>query len=277
MKSESSHIGHGNETENVALIRRKENLIKKRPPVSSTAVVGIRADNTTVLLGVILLVGLVTVAQYFAAHFSHSLALLADAIQNTVDLSTYMVNLYVEYVAISDNTSAAAIRLVRLNIAAAIFSLVGLLVVGIYVLSTALHRISRPNDIESTAIDSTLLLVFTIVGLFCDIGTMIIFCVFAETKDASSRINVNMASAMAHIYTDFVRSVLVTIGAIIIHLEQQKVLLWGIKEDRLDAVLSLLIVVCIFTASYFLLKEIIHLINYGDHRLPISCEVQQSI
>ena len=82
MKSESSHIGHGNETENVALIRRKENLIKKRPPVSSTAVVGIRADNTTVLLGVILLVGLVTVAQYFAAHFS-SLALLADAIQNT--------------------------------------------------------------------------------------------------------------------------------------------------------------------------------------------------
>ena len=220
---------------------------------------------------------MVTVAQYFAAHFSHSLALLADAIQNTVDLSTYMVNLYVEYVVINDHGSNSATRIVRLNIAAAIFSLVGLLVVAFYVLSTALHRISRPNDIDSEPINSTLLLVFTIVGLFCDIGTMIIFCVFAETKDSSSRVNVNMASAMAHIYTDFVRSLLVTIGAIIIHLEQQKVLLWGIKEDRLDAVLSLLIVVCIFTASYFLLKEIIHLINHGDHRLPISCEVQQSI
>ena len=149
MKSGSSQVGNGSESESVALISRKENLSTKRPPVSSTAVV--RADNTTVLLGVILLVGMVTVAQYFAAHFSHSLALLADAIQNTVDLSTYMVNLYVEYVVINDHGSNSATRIVRLNISAAIFSLVGLLVVAFYVLSTALHRISRPNDIDSTA------------------------------------------------------------------------------------------------------------------------------
>ena len=275
MEDDFSQVKNGSETESVALISRTSNVSAKRRRAPSTAVVGVRADNTTVLLGVILLVGIVTVAQYFAAHFSHSLALFADAIQNTVDLSTYIVNFYVEYIVIHNSGSNSATRVVRLNIAAAIFSLVGLLVVGFYVLSSALHRISRPNDIDSAAIDSTLLLVFTIVGLFCDIGTMIIFCVFAETKDASSRTNVNMASAMAHIYTDFVRSVLVTIGAIIIHLEQQKVLLWGVKEDKLDAVLSMVIVACIFTASFFLLKEIIHLINHGDHRLPISCELQQ--
>ena len=137
MKSESSHIAHGNETENVALIRRKENLIKKRPPVSSTAVVGIRADNTTVLLGVILLVGMVTVAQYFAAHFSHSLALLADAIQNTVDLSTYMVNLYVEYVVITTIPLSNSDRPTK-HCCSIFFGWP--LVVAFYVLS-ALHRI----------------------------------------------------------------------------------------------------------------------------------------
>ena len=105
---------------------------------------------------------------------------------------------------------------------------------------------------------------------------MIIFCVFAKTKDSENRINVNMASAMAHIYTDFIRSLLVTMGACIIYLEQQKILSWGIKEDKLDAILSLIIVACIFTASFFLLREIIHLINHGDHRLPLHCQTAPS-
>ena len=251
--------------------------------ISSDTAVGngshVTADNTTVLIGIIILVSLVTIAQYFAAFLSHSLALTADAIQNTVDLSTYIVNLYVEYVVVHSSdkyNNKSRTHIVRLNMGAATFSLVGLLIVGFYILSTAMHRMTRPNDAETTQIDSTILLIFTIIGLFCDIGTMIIFCVFAKTKDASNRVNVNMASAMAHIYTDFIRSSLVTLGAFIIYLEQQNFLSWGIKEDKLDAILSLIVVACIFTASFFLMKEIIHLINHGDHRLPLHCQTQPS-
>ena len=278
MNNLSNLIDEGNVDERSKFIENTNNKIDEKTLLSNNNKNG-AADNTTVLIGIIVLVGLVTLGQYFAAYVSHSLALTADAIQNTVDLTTYIVNLYVEYVVIHSNKYGTSSRthIVRLNMGAAIFSLIGLLIVGFYILSTAMHRMTRPNDAETTQIDSTILLIFTIVGLFCDIGTMIIFCVFAKTKDSENRINVNMASAMAHIYTDFIRSLLVTMGACIIYLEQQKILSWGIKEDKLDAILSLIIVACIFTASFFLLREIIHLINHGDHRLPLHCQTAPSI
>ena len=233
------------------------------------------ANNTTVLWALIILVGIVTVAQYIAAAYSKSLALTADAIQNTVDLTTYIANLYVEYVVL-ENLGEHSWRVDRLNIASAIFSLIGLAGVGIYILGHALYRMNRPSHVEATTIDATLLLGFTLVGLMCDIGSLVIFSVFAQTTLEDGRKNVNMISAMAHVVTDFIRSLFVAGGALLIYFQQTKIINWNVKEDQMDAILSLLIVACIFSASFFLLREILHLTKHGDHRIKLlRCQAEK--
>jgi cobalt-zinc-cadmium efflux system protein len=233
------------------------------------------ADNKTVLWAIIILVGTVTIAQFFAAFFSHSLALVADAIQNVVDLSTYSVNLYVEYISARNDKDSWKVD--RLNIMSAIFSLVGLLMVGFYVLWSAKERMAQPAEVTPTSIDATLLLGFTILGLMCDIGVLVIFTIFAKTYEVSEREdgsvkkvkNLNMISAMAHVVTDFIRSIIMACGALLIWLQQSKRIKWNINEDKMDAILSILVCICIFSASFFLLREIVEMAKHGDHRIEM--------
>ena len=86
MNNLSNLIDEGNVDERSKFIENTNNKIDEKTLLSNNNKNG-AADNTTVLIGIIVLVGLVTLGQYFAAYVSHSLALTADAIQNTVDLT----------------------------------------------------------------------------------------------------------------------------------------------------------------------------------------------
>ena len=138
MNNLSNLIDEGNVDERSKFIENTNNKIDEKTLLSNNNKNG-AADNTTVLIGIIVLVGLVTLGQYFAAYVSHSLALTADAIQNTVDLTTYIVNLYVEYVVIHSNKYGTSSRthIVRLNMGAAIFSLIGLCATNVDFISTS--------------------------------------------------------------------------------------------------------------------------------------------
>lgn len=237
----------------------------------------------------ILIVTSTTAALAVAAVLSRSLALTADVVQNAVDLSTYGVNLYAEYQAEwsrSSNTSRSKSK--RVELAAATFSVLGLIGVGAWVLWAALDRFhtnSLPGHFAAASghIDAHLLLAFTVVGFGADMFVATIFCKYSATnveqptkgpmldlegtpdqqerQQAASEKNVNMISAGAHVMTDAIRSIVIVFGAFLIFLQHHSVIKLPVEEEIMDGILSCFVVACMALAVLFVLKEIYHLVQ----------------
>ena len=146
-----------------------------------------QSNNIFVLWMTILIVSMCTIALAIAAVFSHSLALTADVVQNAVDLSTYGVNLYAEYQAEAERAEGTvSARGKRLELAAACFSVAGLIAVGCWVLWAALDRFHSASLIghasSSQHINPYILLGFTCLGFAADMVTATLFCMYTESN-----------------------------------------------------------------------------------------------
>ena len=147
-----------------------------------------QSNNIFVLWMTILIVSICTIALALAAVFSHSLALTADVVQNAVDLSTYGVNLYAEYQAEAERAEGTvSARGKRLELAAACFSVAGLIAVGCWVLWAALDRFHSASLIghassSSQHINPYILLGFTCLGFAADMVTATLFCMYTESN-----------------------------------------------------------------------------------------------
>lgn len=249
-----------------------------------------RANNKFVLWCTVGIVSIVTIALAVAAVLSRSLALTADVVQNGVDLSTYIVNLYAEYEAEKlEAAGVSAVRGKRLELFAACFSVAGLVAVGTYVLYAAIGRfheaakLDSPNH-ASPGIDSHVLLAFTIVGCVADIATLTLFMRYAQAQrvvdntleGAAGEKNVNMVSASAHVVTDAIRSVTIVTGAFLIYLQHHKVIQLPVSEDVMDGYLSCFVVACMAGAVVFVLKEIVELLQNSSREAgglaPFICK-----
>ena len=246
-----------------------------------------KGNNIWVLWVTILIVTITTAALAVAAVLSRSLALTADVVQNAVDLSTYGVNLYAEYQAEwSSNTHHSKSK--RVELAAATFSVLGLIGVGAWVLWAALdrfHTSSLPGHFSAASghIDAHLLLAFTVIGFGADMFVATIFCKYSATnveqptkgpmldlegtpaqqerQKAAPEKNVNMISAGAHVMTDAIRSIVIVFGAFLIFLQHHSVIKLPVEEEIMDGILSCFVVGCMALAVLFVLKEIYHLVQ----------------
>eukprot|EP00946_MAST-07B_sp_MAST-7B-sp1_P002702 g2702.t1 len=223
-----------------------------------------RANNRFVLWCTIVIISVVTAALAVAAVLSRSLALTADVVQNAVDLSTYVVNLYAEYeTERMASAGKAGIRGKRLELFAACFSVAGLIGVGAYVLYAAIQRFHDSNssnpDIDP-GIDAHLLLAFTVFGCVADMLTLGLFMRYARAQRPSDGVgtgkNVNMVSATAHVVTDAIRSLTLLTGAFLIYLQHHDAIHLPVSEDVMDGYLSCFVVACMAVAALFVLKEI---------------------
>jgi Co/Zn/Cd efflux system component len=250
-----------------------------------------QSNNIFVLWMTILIVSVCTIALAVAAVFSHSLALTADVVQNAVDLSTYGVNLYAEYQAEAERASGAgaSARGKRLELAAACFSVAGLIAVGCWVLWAALdrfHTASMPGHAVAGGahVNPYILLIFTCLGFAADMVTATLFCMYSESsveetstagplldlegtqqsqqkQSPKRKKNVNMISAGAHVMTDAIRSITIVVGAFLIYLQHQKVIHLHMQEEVMDGVLSCFVVGCMGIAVLFVLREIYQLLR----------------
>ena len=248
-----------------------------------------KGNNIWVLWVTILIVTITTAALAVAAVLSRSLALTADVVQNAVDLSTYGVNLYAEYRAEwsrAKNTHRSKSK--RVELAAATFSVLGLIGVGAWVLWAALdrfHTSSLPGHFSAASghIDAHLLLAFTVIGFGADMFVATIFCKYSATnveqptkgpmldlegtpaqqerQKAAPEKNVNMISAGAHVMTDAIRSIVIVFGAFLIFLQHHSVIKLPVEEEIMDGILSCFVVGCMALAVLFVLKEIYHLVQ----------------
>jgi Co/Zn/Cd efflux system component len=277
-----------------AVTDNKKKNTQKKLSANNTIDVA-KSNNIFVLWVTIICVSVVTCALAVAAVLSRSLALTADVVQNAVDISTYIVNLYAEYQAeIMRSKGIAEARGKRLELAAASFSVLGLVAVGSWVLWAALdrfHSASLPGNGGAPAhIDAHILLAFTVFGCVADLFVATIFCKYSkpsvelvdkgplldlegtpeEQRQAQQQRraqrpevekNVNMISAGAHVMTDAIRSITIVIGAFLIYLQHHKVIHLPVQEEVMDGVLSCFVVGCMSIAVLFVSMEIYHMVK----------------
>ena len=177
---------------------------------------------------------LITIAQVIGGIVSGSLALISDALHNFSDV----LSLIFSYVANKLSKKKASLNHTfgykRAELIAAFVNAMTLLVVAIYLIFEATHRLSNPEPIKST-----LVIWMSVLGIFVNGLSALML-----KKD--SQHNLNMKSAYLHLFTDMMASVAVLIGGILMKYFQW---FW------VDSVMTILIALYLIYVGFDLLQS----------------------
>lgn len=186
------------------------------------------------LLFVILLNIGITLAQVIGGFLSGSLALLSDALHNFSDV----VNLFITYLANKLVKREASLHRTfgykRAEIVAAFVNAAILITVAIFLIIEAVQRFKEPYIIDSGIVILMALLAIAGNG----------YSALLLRKD--SRINMNIRGAYLHLFTDFMASVAVLAGGLLMKFYE---IYW------VDSILTLAIAIYLIIAGYDLLKS----------------------
>lgn len=176
----------------------------------------------------------ITLAQVIGGFISGSLALLSDALHNFSDV----VNLIITYVATKLVKREASLHRTfgykRAEILAAFVNAAILITVAIFLIIEAVQRFQEPYVIDSGIVIWMSLLAIVGNG----------YSVILLKKD--SKINMNMRGAYLHLLTDFMASLAVLAGGLLMKFYE---LYW------VDSILTFAIAIYLIIAGYDLLKN----------------------
>jgi cobalt-zinc-cadmium efflux system protein len=180
-----------------------------------------------------------TVAQIIGGILSGSLSLISDALHNLSDTAALVISLFAVKLAKKENTELRTFGYKRAEILAALFNACVLVVVSVYLFKEAFMRLLHPQ-----AVNSLLMLVIASVGLIANIVS-----VFLLKKHAHEDLNVR--AAYVHLFADFLSSIAVIFGAVIIFLS---------KAYWVDPVLTFIIGIYVLREGYKIIEESIHIL-----------------
>lgn len=185
------------------------------------------------LLITIVLNVLITVAQVVGGFLSGSLALLSDALHNFSDVISLIISYIANKLVKKEASLQRTFGYKRAEIIAAFVNSSTLIVVAGLLIFEAIHRFQDPQ-----VIDSNLVIWLSLVAILGNGISVLIL-----RKD--SKINMNMKSAYLHLITDFMASVAVLSGGLLMKYFH---LFW------IDSVLTLAIAIYLLVVGYDLLK-----------------------
>jgi cobalt-zinc-cadmium efflux system protein len=157
------------------------------------------------LLASALLNLLVTVAEVIGGLVSNSLALFSDALHNLGDTSAIFIAFLANRIGMKKGNTRKTFGFKRIEILAALFNAIVLVVIIIYLFIEAWHRLANPMPIKGL-----IMLLVAIAGLLANL-----FSVLLLKSHASHSINIK--AAYLHLIGDTVSSVMVIITAILIY------------------------------------------------------------
>lgn len=151
---------------------------------------------------------LVTVAEVIGGLFSHSLALLSDALHNLGDTSAIFIAYLANLISKKEVTSKKTFGFKRIEILAALFNAIILVVIIIYLFIEAWHRLRNPVPIKGLV-----MLIVAVVGLVANLLSVMLL-----KKHATQSINIK--AAYLHLIGDTISSFIVIFTAILIYFFQ---------------------------------------------------------
>jgi cobalt-zinc-cadmium efflux system protein len=147
----------------------------------------------------------VTLAEIAGGLISNSLALLSDALHNLGDTSAIFIAYIANRVGMKQGTSRKTFGFKRVEILAALFNAVVLVVIIIYLFIEAWHRLKNPMPVKGLV-----MLIVAVTGLIANL-----FSVLLLRRHASHSLNIR--AAYLHLIGDTVSSFVVILTAILIY------------------------------------------------------------
>jgi cobalt-zinc-cadmium efflux system protein len=175
-----------------------------------------------------------TLAQIIGGIASGSLSLISDALHNLSDTAALVISLFAVRLAKRKNTEAQTFGYKRAEILAALFNACVLVVVSIFLFKEAIARFAHPHPINSV-----LMLSVASVGLIANIVS--VFLLKAHAHE-----DLNIRAAYVHLFSDFLSSIAVIIGAYAIFIS---------RAYWIDPVLTILIGIYVLRQGYKIIEE----------------------
>jgi cobalt-zinc-cadmium efflux system protein len=175
-----------------------------------------------------------TVAQVIGGILSGSLSLISDALHNLSDTAALLISFFAVRLTKRKNTEAQTFGYKRAEILAALFNACVLVVVSVFLFKEAFLRFMHPRPVNSM-----LMLSVASLGLIANIVSVFLLKGHAH-KD------LNIRAAYVHLFSDFLSSIAVIIGACAIFIS---------KAYWIDPALTFLIGIYVLKEGYKIIQE----------------------
>jgi cobalt-zinc-cadmium efflux system protein len=179
------------------------------------------------------------IVQVIGGLFSGSLSLLSDALHNLSDAVALAVSFIAVRLSKKKNTEAQTFGYKRAEILAALFNACTLVVVSFFLFKEAISRLINPHPINSL-----FMLAVAVVGLAANIISVFLL-------KAHAHADMNVRAAYVHLFSDFLSSIAVIIGACMIFISETY---W------IDPVLTILIGIYVLREGYKIIEESTHIL-----------------
>lgn len=180
-----------------------------------------------------------TVAQVIGGIMSGSLSLISDALHNFSDAVALVISYFAVKLVKRENTEARTFGYKRAEILAALFNACALVVVSIFLFKEAFARFAHPH-----AVNSLLMLSVASIGLVANVVSVFLLKTHAHE-------DLNIRAAYVHLFSDFLSSIAVIIGAVAIFIS---------KAYWIDPVLTILIGIYVLREGYKIIEESTHIL-----------------
>lgn len=181
----------------------------------------------------------ITIVEIAGGILSGSLALLSDALHNLSDTFATFIAYLAIIIGKREANQKKTFGYKRLEILAALFNAVILIVISVFLLKEAWTRLQNP-----TPIHSLIMLMVGMIGLLANVYAAIIL-----KKDAGKSINVK--AAYVHLIADSLSSVAVIMGGLMIRIFN---MVW------IDSLITGLISIFIIRSGFVILKQAVNIL-----------------
>lgn len=213
-------------------------------------------NRKVLLISFILITGFMIV-EFIGGFLTGSLALISDAGHMLSDSISLFLSFMAMWIAKKPATKTKTYGYKRIEILIALLNGITLLGISIYIFIEAYHRFFNPVPISSFG-----MLIIAILGLLVNL-----LVAFLLTR-GNTHDNLNMRSALYHVFSDILGSISAIIAAILIYLFG-----WHLA----DSIVSLLVALIVLYSAWNIIRDSIHILMEGvpDH-LNIQ-EIKDSI
>lgn len=200
-------------------------------------------NNKKALLISFILISTFMIVEVIGGFLTNSLALLSDAGHMLSDAFALGLSLFAFKLSEKAANAQKTYGYKRFEILAAFINGVTLLAISIYIFYEAYHRFLEPPNV------SPMMLWIAIIGLIVNISVAFILISGGDTKD-----NLNMRSALLHVFGDLLGSV----GAIIAGL-----LIMFFNWNMADPIASIIVAALILISGYRVTRDSFHILMEG--------------
>jgi cobalt-zinc-cadmium efflux system protein len=198
----------------------------------------------------------ITIVEIAGGLISNSLALLSDALHNLGDTSAVFIAYMAHLISRKGRTSKKTFGYKRIEILAALFNAIVLIVITSYLFVEAFRRIRHPEPIKGNV-----MFVVAVVGLLANILSVLLL-------KRDSKHNINVRAAYLHLLGDTISSVAVIAGAVFIYF---------FGWYWIDPLITFIVGLYILKETWVVLKQAVEILMQGTPEDLDLTEVKEAL